>query len=495
MPDALTLSEVRSAVLSEADWAPTQSDEFLADLDRFIWQGALRLVSLVPGLLHDRETIYLQPPAKFGAVASDRVSVVSGDRLVLERPTTSASRTPWVQDGRWDSRNLLVQDSAGTYYSFVAHEWWTDSDGLAPTGNERVSLNKPYPVSSSDDMKWWVFTDPYALRDDVASVVEASVWDPETAQTFPLRGITEREMDALWRPGPPTASSGRPTHWSMGPRRRRRPPNWTPQVTNTGAWDAGGADTGRRRYRVTVCWGRRDVADLDPHGNMTPVWESPPSAASAWITATAGGGGAISITLPKMDYIAHYTGIPAAGSAREGRSGYFLRLYEQQGTDTETTPVDELAGYYLLAEVDANVGVYAHTGLVQRVYEVPLRPNQDIPTFRVWPHPSKRYEVRLRVVRRPTPFYVATEMVPIPPDASELLILDARRRLANKMQRADIAAALEAELLRRANDVNRANLIHAGVALERGACDALPGPRLRDPSDLEYVWLAHHLTS
>lgn len=495
MPDALTLAEVRALVLSEADWAPTQSDAFLAELDRFIWLAAVRLVDLVPGLLHDTATIYLQPPAQYNsASATDRVSVVSGDRLVLEREATDAARTPWVQDGRWDSRNLWVKRASdSTYYRFVAHEWWTDDSGLASTGNERVSLDKPFPVSTSDDMPWWVFTDPYALRDDVASVVEAVLWDPTTGYTQPMRGVTEQQMERLWRPGPPTgASSGRPEFWCLGPRRRRRPPNFTPQVSNTGTWDASGADTGRRRYRATVCWGRRDIADLDPHGNLTPVWESPPGPASEWITATAGGGGAIRITLPKMDYIAHYTGLPTAGTAREGRSGYFLRLYEQQDSNTETTPVDELAGFYLLTEVDANAGFFAHTGALQRVYDVPLRPNHDIPTIRVYPHPSQRFEVHLRVVRRPTPFYVASELVPVPPDATDLLVLDTRRRLANKMQRPDIAAALAAEIEAKRNEVNRANLIHAGVVLERGTCDAWGSGMTHDGSLLHDAWIARN---
>lgn len=470
MPDALTLSEVRAQVLSEADWAPTQSDSFLAELDRYIWLASQRLVTLVPGLLHDRETLYLQPPAQYNAsVASDRVSVVPGDRLVLSRPTTSASRTAWIQDGRWDSRNLWVKSrDTSEYYRFQAHEWWTDQEAAL----EYVSLDKMYPVTTSNSMLWWVYTDPYALQDDVVSVVEASIFDPLTAQKWPMKGITEAEMERLWRPGPPSqGTQAKPLYWCPGPRKRRRPLQWTPQVSNTGTWEATGDDTGQRDYRLTVCWGRRDIADLDTHGNMRPIWESPPTPASAKITATAGAGGAISVTTPHIDYIAHYMGIPTTGRVSNFRSGYYIRVYERQYTDTESTPLNDLAGYYLIGEV-SGTGPFLHTGIAQRVYEVPLRPNQDIPTIRVWPHPNQRYELDLRVVRRPAPVTVTGEVIPVPPDASELLILDARRRLANKMGRNDIGLAIEAEIQRRAGDVNRANLQHAGVVLERGMCDA-----------------------
>lgn len=471
MPDALTLSEVRAQVLSEADWAPTQSDAFLVELDRYIWLASQRLVSLVPGLLHTPRTIFLQPPAKYNAtVATDRASVVSGDRLVLERPQTTG-RTAWVQDGRWDSRNLWVQEVAtGEYRRFIAHEWWTDDTGVDPSDNERVSLDRPYPISTSDDMPWWVFTDPYALQGDVASVVEVSCWNPLTGMKWPLKGVTEREMERLWRPGPPTtATQGRPTHWSPGPRKHLRPLSFTPQVSNSGTWS--GDDAGQRDYRLVIAWGRRDITDLDPHGNMNPVWRSPPSPASAKITATAGGGGAIVVTTPDINYLTHYTGLPTTGSAREGRSGYFVEIYERQYTNTDASPANDLAGYYKIGEVDGP-GPFSHTGAAQRVYEVPLQANQDIPTIRVWPHPDQRYELDVRAVVRPRPFYDDNELVPIPPDASELLILDARRRLAGKLERPDIARVLEEDIQRISASINRANLINAGVTLERGQCDA-----------------------
>ena len=136
-------------------------------------------------------------------------------------------------------------------------------------------------------------------------------------------------------------------------------------------------------------------------------------------------------------------------------------------SSTEATPVDELAGYYLLGEVDGT-GPFAHTGEQQLVYEVPLRPNQDIPTIRFWPEPQARAEIDLRVVRRPRPFYAASEVVPIPPEASELVIMGARMRLARKQQLFPLAAEIQGEINSKVEAINNALLRDPGKRLRRG---------------------------
>lgn len=467
MADAMTLAEIRAEVLSEADWAPTQSTAFVADLDRYIWLALKDLTKLTPGLLHDQERVYLQPPAQYASsVATDRLETATGDRLVLERPRTTG-RTAWVFDGRWDSRKLTIQAEDGTYYRRVAHEWWADKEADV----ERVSLDRPYPETTAENLKWWVSTDPYLLRDDVVNVVDARRWEPTTNTWTLMQGIDERVMDryqmGLGPTGANAASTGSvPLFWARGRRVSLRPPNWTPVVANSGTWDASGDDTGQFDYRLTICWGRRDLDALDPHANLTPTWESPPSPVSAKITATAGAGGAITITTPNIDFITHYAGLPTS-SARTFRSGYFIRVYARRYSSTEATPVDELAGYYLLGEVDGT-GPFAHTGEQQLVYEVPLRPNQDIPTIRFWPEPQARAEIDLRVVRRPRPFYAASEVVPIPPEASELVIMGARMRLARKQQLFPLAAEIQGEINSKVEAINNALLRDPGKRLRRG---------------------------
>ena len=477
------LSELRAAVLSSADWAPTQSTSFITELDRFIWQAARRLTTLTPSLLYSTERMWIYPEYRNSSTATDRLRVTTGDALVLERPTTSSDRTAWNFSGLWGSWNLHVTDSSNVVHRYKAREFWQDAE----TSTERVSLDKPYADTGATGMTWRLYQDPWPLPPDIVSIVDVRVFNSNIGGGFQtLRGVTERELDDAQRASS-LGSGNAPYYWCKGPSWRMQPPRHTPTVTNAGTWEGTGDDTGTFEYCRTLAWGIRDPDAVDPHGNFDPAWESAPSPVSAQATSTAGGGGAITVTWPAADYIAHYTGLPTAGSARLGRSGLYSILYARRVSDTETPPIDELAGFHRLAVVSASPGSYVHDGSAQLVYDRPLLAQHACQTFRIWPLPSRRTELDLRVVKAPSPITVAADVLPIPAEAVEIVILDARRRLAEKMKEFGVSADIEK------NQIPRAVAAALGAyesdtskTLILGECDdVISNPRGYDIDQLE----------
>ena len=477
------LSELRAAVLSSADWAPTQSTSFITELDRFIWQAARRLTTLVPSLLYSTERMWVHPEYRNNAVASDRLRVVTGDALVLERLTTSASRTAWNFTGLWGSWNLWVTDSSNVVHRYRAREFWQDLE----SGTERVSLDKPFFDTTATGMTWRLFQDPWAMPPDVVSIADVRVFNAGLGGGYQnLRGVTERELDDAQRASS-VRTGGDPYYWCKGPPWPLQPPRHTPAVTNAGTWEAGGDDTGVWEYCRTLAWGIRDPDCVDPHGNFDPTWESAPSPVSSQATSVAGAGGAITVSWPSPDYIAHYTGLPSSGSVRNGRSGLYTILYARRVSDTETPPVNELGGFYRLAVLSVAPGSYVHDGSAQLVYERPLIAQHVCRTFRIWPLPSRRTELDLRVVKAPMPLTVAADVLPIPSEVVDIVILDARRRLAEKMKELGVATDIEK------NQIPRAVAAALGAyetdtsrTLIRGECDDIvSNPRGYDIDQLE----------
>ena len=464
------LAELRSAVLSSADWAPTQSARFVTELDRFLWQAARRLVTLTPALLWDTARLWIHPELRNSSATTDRLRVHSTDSLVLERPTTDSARTAWDFTGLYDSWNLWTRTPEGVTHRFRAHEFWLDEE----SGYERVTLDKPFPTSPMANMTWRLFQDPWPLPPDVVNLVDVRVWSPTSERSFVVRGITERDMDMKRNLGQ-AATGSQPYDWCRGPSRRMQPPRTAPAVSNAGTGDGSGDDMGVWEYCYTIAWGVRDLDAKDPHGNYDPAWESAPSPVSAQATMTAGGGGAITVTWPAVDYMLHYTGLPTTGSVRTGRSGHYIILYARRVSDTETPPINELAGFHRLAVSDDTPGSYVHDGSQQVIYARPLSAQAAVPTIRLFPSPNVRSEVDLRVVRAPMPLNVAADVLPIPPEAVDIVVLDARRRLAEKCKEFAVAQDIEA------NQIPRAVAAAMGVVqqdtprtLIRGECDALP---------------------
>jgi hypothetical protein len=490
---AWSLAEARALVLSEADWAPSQSPAFLVELDRYLWLATREAAARMPELFWERTTIVVQPFAQNSGAATDRLRTVTGDLLVLERPTTEATRTAWDFTGLWDSWNLWATDTTGRTRRYRAHEFWEDAE----TSTERVSLDKPFSAPTTG-MTWKLFQDPWPLPADVMSIVDVRFFDATTQGWRQARGITEQQMDAMSVAGMSgfgaLIAGNLPACWCPGPQWNMQPPRHTPTVANAGTWEAAGDDTGTWEYCYTIVWGVQDADALDPHGNLDPSWESPPSPVSAQATSVAGAAGAITISWPAPDFIAHYTGLPTTGSVRNGRSGYKVCLYARRVSDTETPAANELAGFYRLAFVSVMPGTYVHDGTQQLVYERPLRAQSTVNTIRFWPHAGLRYEVDLRVVRAPRPMVVANDVVPMPHEAQQLVALIARAKLADKCKEHGVAKDIrDVQVPAKIKEITDSR-VHGNRTFIRGECAARHSTHPYTASELEYMFLGTRST-
>lgn len=494
---AWSLTDARADVLSRQDWAPTQSADFLGELDRFLWKSIRWCVAKCPFLFAERAVLYIQPFAQNSGGSTDRLRVHATDSLVLERAATDPNRTAWNFTGLWGNWNLWARTSTGTTHRFRIQEVWTDQE----SGYERISLDRPFPGGAPNaNMTYKIFQDILPLPADTTQILGVRVWEPTSEGYRLVKGVTERQMDDQQIAGSSTYgalfSGDMPALWARGPQVHRQPPRATPGVTNAGTWSALGDDTGTFEYRITYAWGLLDLDAVDPHGNQDPAWESPPSPVSAQATSVAGVGGAITLSWPAPDYMAHFSGPDTSGRVSTFRSGYYVILYARRVSDTETPPLDELGGFYRLAVVDATPGAYVHDGTAQLVYERPLRAQNTIPTIRFWPITSTRREVDLRYVRAPLPQMVGADVLPVPAEAQEVVTLYARALLAAKCGQQTLAADIENRQIPEAiKAVTGVYQTDSSRTLVRGDCNARTTVGYPYTySELEYLFLGTRST-
>lgn len=242
---------------------------------------------------------------------------------------------------------------------------------------------------------------------------------------------------------------------------------------------------GRFAYTYTLTWGKRDVVlnaamRGSPFDNTIgrflvrengfaydrehwlegryrePLFESPPSPESAEITVTDPGSAtqvaAIQITVPNISYMLGYyfTGLKYSGSSSamandsDGQSGIYIRLYRRRETASMTgsgfaalgstitgqrvTGLNALDIHdevpYLWGEfrVDNNGGVVYDDGFIVPDYTRRLRAISGYQGFRLHPIPDDRYEIELRVVRRPQLLISGTDTVRVHQSAIKAII-------------------------------------------------------------------------
>ena len=403
--------EIRTRILEQVDWTPTQSASFKSKVDRLINRAYQQLSLEAPFLFFEEECKIITRPDvnSDSSVASDVLAVATADQYVLQRVyTTGTAGIPaWDFTGAWDSRMIEVKTSDGTVYRRRIREVWTEASG----GNtyDRITIDHEWPNNTDTGMSYRIYNAAYELPADVVELRSARIW----ADTHhPLVVTSQNEMERHEYVDYQGNAVGRPNKIFRGRHWQIDAPNRAPSGEVTGAQSTvawlGPQPVGQFDFCYTYTWGDRPLENKAPSGLKEPRWESAPSPISPKFTVSDVHTN-IEILLPNIDqelnYFREWDGSAVVAPIRTERSGLRKRIYLRRYTAVPggfTVPTIEAPEiFFLLDEIDGHVTHYTVNGSKIPDYYRRLKETHGYQAVRLWPMPDAAYEVDCRVLRRP----------------------------------------------------------------------------------------------
>jgi hypothetical protein len=154
---------------------------------------------------------------------------------------------------------------------------------------------------------------------------------------------------------------------------------------------------------------------------MEPLWESAPSPPSAAITTTLAPGFAASVEFPDIEFLQGFGAQSGGlGLARDGMSGWYLRVYRRRVASGSVIQ-DSPDAYYLFTEL-ALVNTLADTGVINPDVHRRLKSQHGYQAMQLYPRPDQAYKLEVRYVKRPEPLLDEYDVPTIAPDATNALV-------------------------------------------------------------------------
>ena len=424
---AFNLKGIREAMFNQADWAPKQSGVAVTRANEFINRAYNQIAQDAPFLFFEDEVRWPIHEDQFPTLATDLLTVASlGDAWILETElavgTTGA--LVWEADRSWAGRALMLTvpgTSPAQTEMIRIREVWTVGTKI------RISLETPWRNTTDTGITYRVINDEYTFPDDLIELKNANLF--EDSNTYPRPLTVSGQARAEWVAYPHNAdfqTSGPPRILYRREYQTLKAPTHTPVLTEVaGAW-AGPEPTGAFDYLITYVWGSQEIwshapgpetqTSLSPQAERyEPYWESSPSDVSNELTNTT----TLRLSLPNIDFT---LGFGDAGTTRYGRSGIRKRIYRRRKGTTDLS-IEFPNTFFLLDEVDGLVTSYDDDGSVTPDYRRPFREVHGYQTFRLYPRPSRRYQLVLRMIRRPMKLTDDSDSPVLTADGAECLIL------------------------------------------------------------------------
>lgn len=418
----MRLTDLRQAVYDSTDWQPSTSADYVARLNRLINRAYNQFVIEAPFLFFE-ETLSLATQIDVTSSTSntsDRLSIGGGDSYVLERPVGLTGISDFPTDGSWDGREIEIEDPDGIWHRRTIRETWVDSE-LSPAKN-RLTIDRPWRNNSDSAMSYRIYTPYYYLPQDVIQLQGVGLWN-ET-QVNPLKALLTKQVEASnWRGVRETSPAGVPFSFYRGPHKvldgpKTAPTAVVPELPAT-LW-SGPNPAGEFEYMFTYAWGYRDEEYEAPLGTREPLWESTESPPSAAVVVTYGGA-APTISLPNIEWMLNFGDNT---TARYKRSGIYKRVYRRRATATggSYANIESPEVWEYLTAVSGEVTTFTdngslHTDVRRRHFSV--NGHQSIGFI---PRPDARYDVDLRVIRRPAPLVNDYDAPRVHEEAIEVLL-------------------------------------------------------------------------
>lgn len=414
--------ELRDAMMAlRSRGVPSTDTKSIATYNVLIDLAYKRLASEVPAaLLPDAEHCVILPEY---TTASTTASITkTADPFVMEFVPLLAFSP--VDDGTWDGiYHLEITDGNGQVHRRQCREFWNAIDIGKFVLNHYVSLDRPWPATLTGNLKFRLYSPEFYTSDDITQVLDGNIWDPTRGTMMPLSegyihftGQDEVRGDTMGRP----QNLYRTRHFQLDA------PNKAPvlvALANQELLNWGLEATGKFDYCYTYVWGKRDQERVSPDGRYDPMWESSPSPISSTITVPTDRHTIVDVHMPDIDWEVFFD---VSGTIRATHSGLRKRLYRRRYTATGGAPlitnIESPELFQFLDEVDGSTETYTDDGSVVPGYYRRLPEVHGYYAWRAQPQQDARYEVDLRVLRRPRNLRNDYDAPRVQPDCIDALL-------------------------------------------------------------------------
>lgn len=434
----MNLKDIRDAIFSQADWAPTQSTDAKDRVDAFINRAYLQMAEEAPFLFFEQTIPFAtMPDITASDAVPDTLEVASTDPFVLSRTVAAtAGGVAWRTDGYWNGRMIEITRADGTRYRRRIRDVWTEPGGGSP--QHRLSLYQPWPNRTDTGLEYRIYNQAYYLPQDVIQVNSVRLYDQN--QNWPLQVVGQYEAEMLSLKDMPNRQvTGIPRTIFRDGHFQLEAPTLVPTVAPKAGDEVvdnwvGPDAAGQFEYVYTYIWGYRDgdivngthvqnhnpkhsliAAQGTPAARPIPRWESAPSPVATGTTTNGGRG--LLITTPDLDFMEGFGQNPGGGAnVRYQHGGLRKRIYRKRKTLDTATPgsfthtgaaypgqfnQERPDAFFLLADIPAYQTTYLDQGLIVPDYRHRLREVHGYQSIRMNPRPDRRYEVEVRCTRRP----------------------------------------------------------------------------------------------
>jgi len=513
---AIPVRDILKRLQGQTDHAPSASAEWKRRAIGHIQSAMEQLNNDAPFLFNEREVRFTIDPDSHATEAAKAIDTLetTADPWVLKRALDNADSniTLWdhTDPHRWTGRVIRVHDPAEVNtqsalelaHEYTIREIWTAQDNSVPPKTYAyVSLDRPWGITTaSTALQWSIYTRDVILPSETIQVQSVRLVDTPYRV---LDAVPAEQAEDLVQPryGDGRRTSAPPSFYWRGDMQRVQAPHYTPVVAFDGVATWGGVEPkGQFQYAYTLVIGKQEI--WMHHGNpltqgatatdaarLKPWQESALSPPSVDITNTVSGS-AINITLPNMDFMEAFYDI---STLRYKRSGIKVRIYRKRLAQASGSPTLDFDNrFYILDEVDGDVGTYQDDGSQTPDRRTPAPYSSPYQTLRLFPSPDRRYEGILRATWRQAPLVSETQIPQISGEAINCLVFLAKKFLYEAAGNAafareaviDYRKALDVLKRRDASVVPPSQTFSLGVPSRRPRVAPLWDPNNRIPGDM-----------
>ena len=296
----MNLKDIRNALFSQTDWAPTQSPEAVARVNDFINRAYNDVCLEAPFLFFESQVKFATQVDAVPKIPTDTISVSVLDSTA---PMETAAENPWVfeqdvdvgtagaiewaTDRSWDGRMLEIEvtdpttNRTVTYRNTIRSVWKKALVGGAFRYRLSVVTPWPYQKMGKGPFKYRIYSDNYYLPDDVVQVKSMRLWHQN--RNWPLDVIGQEDAERYsFADSPRVVSHGLPRTIFRREHKQIQGPAVAPDVTlapnsQLYRW-IGPEPAGTFEYVITYCWGKRDTQFRNPtmgyHLGYADTWEN-----------------------------------------------------------------------------------------------------------------------------------------------------------------------------------------------------------------------------
>lgn len=299
----MNLKDIRNALFSQTDWAPTQSTEAVARVNDFINRAYNDVCLEAPFLFFESQVKFATQVDAVPTLAADTISIAVVDTTA---PMETSAENPWVfrqgvtvgtanalvwaTDRSWDGRTIEIDvpdPTTGkiTSYRNTIRSVWKKTLPPGAGGGEYYQLSVvtpwPYQKMGKGPFDYRIYSDKYYLPDDVVQVKSMRLWHEN--RNWPLDVVGQEEAEEYsFADSPRVVSHGLPRTVFRREHFQLRGPAVAadaaladnPQLYR---W-LGPEPAGTFEYVITYCWGKRDTQLRNPtmgyHLGYADSWEN-----------------------------------------------------------------------------------------------------------------------------------------------------------------------------------------------------------------------------